>query len=328
MKPTDFARHLTGFLSAYLPGQQGVSANTIKSYRDSFALFLTFCRDAKGLRIEKFTLSQFDGDLVTDFLDWLEVERGNTTRTRNQRLSALHVFCLYVQAEEPGALLQCQQILAIGSKRYTKPHINYLSEGMLRDMLAKPDLSTRKGRRDLAIMSILYDAGARVSELINLRVRDVRLDEFPIIQLFGKGGKTRQVPLMQKTAIMLRDYLAEYKLNTPQSLDSLLFFNSKKECFSRPGITYILKKYSEDTKISPHVMRHTKAMHLLQAGVNIVYIRDILGHVDLKTTEVYARADTEMKRQAMEKVYKDLTPPTTPNWNSDTGLMEWLHDLT
>ena len=328
MKPTNFAKHLTGFLSAYLPGQQGLSVNTIKSYRDSFVLFLAFCRNVKGLRIEKFTLSQFDGNLVVDFLDWLETERGNTERTRNQRLSALHAFCLYVQAEEPEALLQCQQILSISSKRYIKPHINYLSEQTLRDIFARPDLNTQKGRRDLAIMSILYDTGARVSELISLKVRDVRLDEFPIVQLCGKGNKTRQVPLMQKTAAMLQNYLVENKLNTPQTLDSPLFFNSKKERFSRPGITYILKKYSDDSKISPHVMRHTKAMHLLQAGVNIVYIRDILGHVDLKTTEVYARADTEMKRQAMKNVYKDLTPPTTPNWNNDTGLMEWLHDLT
>ena len=265
--------------------------------------------------------------MIADFLVWLETERGNSVATRNQRLAAIHAFCRFAQAEEPGALLQCQQVLSIGMKKHRKPHIDYLSADALKEILAKPDLHTRNGRRDLLLLSVLYDTGARVSELISLRVRDVRLDDFPIVQLDGKGGKTRQVPLMRKTAEMLRSYLMENKLTSPQLLDHPLFFNSRREKFTRPGVTYILQKYAGNTKITPHVLRHTKAMHLLQAGVNIVYIRDILGHVDLKTTEVYARADTEMKRKAMEKTYKDLLPEATPNWNSDAGLMEWLHDL-
>jgi len=327
MKPTDFAKCLTNYLTAELPGQQGVSVNTIKSYRDTFTLLLGYCRDAKGIKIEKLTLAQFDGKLIADFLVWLETERGNSVATRNQRLAAIHAFCRFAQAEEPGALLQCQQVLSIGMKKHRKPHIDYLSADALKEILAKPDLHTRNGRRDLLLLSVLYDTGARVSELISLRVRDVRLDDFPIVQLDGKGGKTRQVPLMRKTAEMLRSYLMENKLTSPQLLDHPLFFNSRREKFTRPGVTYILQKYAGNTKITPHVLRHTKAMHLLQAGVNIVYIRDILGHVDLKTTEVYARADTEMKRKAMEKTYKDLLPEATPNWNSDAGLMEWLHDL-
>jgi len=173
----------------------------------------------------------------------------------------------------------------------------------------------------------LYDTGARVSELIDLNVRDVRLEDFPIVTLNGKGNKSRQVPLMAQTAVMLRDYLKSCKLTSPQSLDHPLFFNNHGDRFTRPGITYILQKYYGDSKITPHILRHTKAMHLLQAGVNIVYIRDILGHVDLKTTEVYARADTEMKREAMQSVYQDLLPKATPNWNSDASLMQWLHDL-
>jgi site-specific recombinase XerD len=194
-------------------------------------------------------------------------------------------------------------------------------------MLAQPDLSKRSGRRDLLILSVLYDTGARVSELIGLNVRDVRLEDSPIVTLNGKGNKSRQVPLMTQTAVMLRDYLKANKLTTPQMLDNPLFFNNQGVRFTRPGITYILQKYCGSAKITPHVLRHTKAMHLLQSGVNIIYIRDILGHVDLKTTEVYARADTEMKREAMQNVYQDLLPKATPNWNDDASLMKWLHDL-
>jgi len=327
MKPTDFAKCLTDFLSKYLPSQEGVSFNTIKSYRDTFSILLGFCRDVKGIKIEKLTLSGFDSKLIADFLTWLETERGNRISTRNQRLAAIHSFCQYVQTEEPGAILQCQQILSIGAKKFKKPHIEYLSASALKDIFARPNLTTKRGRRDLLILSLLYDTGARVTELINLTVRDVRLDEFPTVRLNGKGNKTRQVPLMQTTATMLKDYLAESKLQSPELLDHLLFYNYRREPFTRPGITYILQKYTNGEKLTPHILRHTKAMHLLQADVNIVYIRDILGHVDLKTTENYARADTEMKRKAMESVYQDIIPKATPNWNTDSGLMDWLRNF-
>lgn len=257
----------------------------------------------------------------------MEAERGNSASTRNQRLAAIHAFCRFAQAEAPGALMQCQEVISIGMKKQQKPHIEYLSVDKLKKIFSEPDLHTRNGRRDLLLLSVLYDTGARVSELIELRVRDVRLDDFPIVRLNGKGNKMRQVPLMHKTADMLHDYLMENRMTSPQALDHPLFFNSRHEKFTRPGVTYILQKYADGAKVTPHILRHSKAMHLLQAGVNIVYIRDILGHVDLKTTEIYARADTEMKRRAMEKTYKDLLPAATPNWTSDEGLMEWLHEL-
>jgi site-specific recombinase XerD len=295
--------------------------------KHTFSLLLGYCRDVKGIKIEKLTLTQFDRELITDFLSWLEAERGNSASTRNQRLAAIHAFCRFAQAEAPGALMQCQEVISIGMKKQQKPHIEYLSVDKLKKIFSEPDLHTRNGRRDLLLLSVLYDTGARVSELIELRVRDVRLDDFPIVRLNGKGNKMRQVPLMHKTADMLHDYLMENRMTSPQALDHPLFFNSRHEKFTRPGVTYILQKYADGAKVTPHILRHSKAMHLLQAGVNIVYIRDILGHVDLKTTEIYARADTEMKRRAMEKTYKDLLPAATPNWTSDEGLMEWLHEL-
>ena len=326
MKPTDFAQHLTNYLSSYLSGQRGVSSNTIKSYRDTFCLLLDYCKNCLGLKIEKFQLNQLDNKLIEGFLRWLENERGNSVSTRNQRLAAIHAFFRYLQIESPENLFLCQRNLAIPFKKHQRPHINYLSGEDISKIFAKPDCNKSSGRRDLLILSMLYDTGARVSELINLKVRDVRLDEFPVATLTGKGNKIRHVPLMVNTAVLLRGYIAEHNLNAPHKLDSPLFSNRQNQKLTRAGVTYILQKYT-DTKVTPHVLRHTKAMHLLQASVNIVYIRDLLGHVDIATTEIYAKADTEMKRAALEKVYQDLTPKDMPSWKTDAGLMDWLHSL-
>jgi len=327
MKPTDFAKQLTEFLSAFLPGQQGVSLNSIKSYRDTFALFLSFCRDVKNIKIERFALSQFNRILVEEFLLWLESERGNSISTRNQRLAAIHAFARYLQTPDPSRIGEWQLILGIDYKKFAKPQIGYLTADELTEIFAKPNLRTSVGRRDLVLLNMLYDTGARVSELINLKIRDIRLEEPSVANLLGKGNKYRQVPLLPKTAELLRCYIEENKLASQASLDHPLFFNSQRNKLTRPGITYILQKYTDGKNITPHILRHTKAMHLLQAGVNIIYIRDILGHVDISTTEVYARADTEMKRKALSQVYKDLTPVAIPSWQDDEGLMDWLHNL-
>jgi len=327
VKPTDFARQLTAFLSDYLPGQCGIKVNTIKSYRDTFALFLTFCGDVRNMKIEKMVISQVTPSLIEDFLTWLETERGNSISTRNQRLAALHAFFRYVQKEEPSAILTCQQNLSIPFKKVAKPHVSYLSGETIKEIFAKPDLNTAVGRRDLCVLSVLYDTGARVSELVNLKVHDVRLDEMPVVKLLGKGDKIRHVPLMAKTAQILTNYLSENKLDAPQFADYPLFFNRQHSKLTRTGVTYIIQKYTGDEKVTPHIFRHSKAMHLLQSGVNIIYIRDLLGHVDIATTEVYARADTEMKRAALEKVYQDLTPKSMPTWENDKNLMAWLHSL-
>ena len=326
MKPTDFAQHLTTYLSSFLPGQRGISANTIKSYSDTFRLLLIYCRDQANIAPEKMTLQLFDDSLIIDFLNWLEAERRNSVATRNQRLAAIHAFCRYLQIEAPRNIAPMQKNLCIPSKKYPKPQIGYLSASDLTEILAKPNLKTSDGRRDLAILSLLYDSGARVSELVNLRVRDIRLDEFPTVTLNGKGMKIRSVPIMSKTAELLRKYIAENHLDKAERLDNPLFVSRQKQKFTRAGITYILKKYSDGRDISPHIFRHTKAMHLLQAGVNIVYIRDILGHTSIETTDIYARADSEMKRKAIEKLTVQVTPDV-PDWRSDNALIDWLKSL-
>ena len=327
MKPSDFAKHLTCYLSSYLPGQRGISSNTIKSYVDTFRLLLTYCRDVKSITPERIYLQVFEADLIVGFLNWLECERGNSISTRNQRLAAIHAFCRYLQTESPGHMAILQKNLCIPFKKYAKPQIGYLSLSEMTEMLTKPDLTTATGRRDLALLSLLYDSGARVSELVELHVRDVRLDEFPTVTLFGKGQKIRHVPIMRKTAELLKKYITENHLDKPEHMDSPLFVNRQKQKLTRAGVTYILKKYCDNDAVTPHILRHTKAMHLLQAGINIVYIRDILGHASVETTGVYARADVEMKRKAIENI-SDKTIPEVPDWTSDNALMEWLKQLS
>jgi integrase/recombinase XerD len=337
MKTNDFARHLTHYLSIYLPGQRNLSAHTIASYRDTFKLLLTFCQHEKSISPEGLTLSHIDADLILAFLTWIEAARKCSIATRNQRLAAIHAFCRYLQAETPERLLMYQRILAIPPKKTGKPVVSYLTTEALESILQHPDRTIPAGRRNLLILTVLYDSGARVSELTDLLVRDIRLTQPATITLRGKGRKVRHVPLMSRTASLLRDYLEERRLTAAHRLDHPLFFNSRRQKLTRAGISYIINKYvkavrEQNTtllpeKVSPHVFRHTKAMHLLQTNVNPVYIRDFLGHASVTTSEIYARADDRMKRLALEKAYSPIEAENLSAWQDDKNLLHWLQSL-
>jgi integrase/recombinase XerD len=336
MKPTDFAEHLTAFLSTYLTSQKNVSKNTIYSYRDTFKLLLRYCQDMKQIPAERLNLAKFTADLITGFLDWLESERKCSISTRNLRLTAIHSFLRYVQYEEPAGLLPLQKAMAVPMKKTPQAMVEHLSPEAMQLLLAQPDRNSLKGRRDLALLSVLYDTGARVQELIDLRVGDVFLDTPAVIQLTGKGNKTRRVPLMKNTVHLLQRYRLEQKLDSPSKNEYPLFTNNQRNKLTKEGVAHILAKYAATArqtstivppKVRPHMLRHSKAMHLLQAGVNLIYIRDFLGHVDLKTTEVYAKTDTETKRKAIEQAYPDLIDDHLPDWNQDQALLSWLSEL-
>ena len=336
MKPTNFAKYLTDFLTVYLPTHKNVSKNTIYSYRDTFKLLLHYCQDVKGLPVEKLTLDVLSSHWIVDFLEWLETDRKCSISTRNQRLAALHSFFRYVQAEEPSGLFHFQKISSIPIKKAKKTVVDYLTSEAIKLLLEQPDKHTRKGRRDLTLISILYDSGARVQELIDLRVCDITLHPPAVITLMGKGNKTRRVPIMKNTASLLQSYLVENKLDKPWKNEYPLFTNNQHHKLTKEGVTYIISKYvasarKESTllpqKVKNHMLRHSKAMHLLQAGVNLIYIRDFLGHVDLKTTEIYAKVDTEMKRKAIENIHPDLIDPNLPDWNKDQALLSWLSEI-
>jgi len=336
MKPTDFSIYLTRFLSDYLPGQKNVSPNTLRSYRDSFKLLLRYFQEQENISPEKITMSCINQVSVTSFLDWLEIERGCGVATRNLRLTAVHSFFRYAQAESPESLFHFQKVIAIPVKKRRKKVVEHLTPEGIRLLLAQPDRSCAKGRRDLVMLSTLYDSGARVQELIDLSIGDFIPGTNAVLVLIGKGNKMRRVPLMKNTASLLVAYISENYLDAPHKKTYPLFTNNQHNRLTKEGVAYVLGKYAvqahkiSDTvpaKVKCHMLRHSKAVHLLQAGVNLIYIRDFLGHADIKTTEIYARADTELKRKALEDAYPDLVDSDLPDWNDNTELMSWLSTL-
>lgn len=338
MKETDFARHLTGFLSKYLPGQRNLSPNTIASYRDAFKLFLTFCEVKKKKKVDRLKLIDISRELVVEYLLWLEEQRYCSLSTRNQRLAAFRSFFHYVSMSAPETLLVCQKILNIPMKKNARPIMSYFSPEGLHLLLKQPDTSTRQGRRDHALLVLLYDSAARVQELADLCIRDIRLENPATVTLRGKGRKTRIVPVTSKTVSILNQYFHEkgWRGNTG-ILDFPVFMNNRHLKLSRAGIAHILSKYVESARkineglipqtVSPHSLRHSKAVHLLRSGVPLIYIRDFLGHASITTTEIYAKVDTEERRKALENAYEIPSQDLVPDWEADKGLMAWLGDL-
>lgn len=339
METTDFAKHLSAFLTKYLAGERNYSPNTVLAYRDTFIQFINFMKDRKNVEAKKLTLDRITREAVIGFLDFIQQDRHCGNATRNYRLAALKSFFSYLQYENPERMYECQKILSIKVKRHEKQSINYLSTAGIKLLLEQPDLNSRNGRRNLAMLALMYDSGARVQEIIDLTPASVRLDVPITIRLFGKGRKARIVPLQEEQTVFLKNYMQENQLFEPHASNYPLFSNSRNERLTRAGVAYILNTHADlarkvnpaiiPEKISCHSLRHSKAMHLLQAGVNLVYIRDLLGHVSVQTTDVYARADSKQKREAFEKAYVDLNPDAdkSKSWEKDGNLLEWLKSL-
>ncbi|NCD10284.1 MAG: integrase [Negativicutes bacterium] len=334
MKKPDFAEFLASYLSKHLPLQQGASTNTIKSYRDSFTIFLRYCRDELRIKPEKLTMQMLNRKMLEDYLLWLEKKRDCGVSTRNHRLTTLHAFLRYVSIENPEHIDICTDLLTIKLKHASVKAVDYLTIDELKTIFSQPDLRSAGGKRDLTILTLLYDSGARVQELIDLRLRDIRCQGPATVKLSGKGNKARIVPLMPDTARIVSEYIVSFLFSDPEQH---LFINKKHEKLSRSGIEFIISKYVKMAnskakqlsaeKITPHVFRHSKAMHLVQAGVNIIYIRDFLGHVSVQTTEIYAKADSNAKRKALEQASKNIVPESKFTKNKENELLIWLKNL-
>ncbi len=338
MKITDFSYFLTSFLNKYLPGECGYSNNTISSYKYAFILLLKYFKNIEKISVEKLSLKKITKTNITAYLKWLETERNCSVQTRNVRLAAIHSFFKYIQYESPENLFKCQEILSIPMKRYESRSLSYMSLKGIKKLLELPNIKTRSGRRDLALLSLLYDTAARVQELIDLTPISVGLEKPYTIQLKGKGNNVRIVPLMEPEIMILKNYMNEWNLNKIEYNNNPLFFNTRRKKLTRSGVSYILNKYITKLreqspiivpeKFSCHCLRHSKSMHMLQAGVNLIYIRDILGHKSVKTTEIYARADSKQKREAIEKAYTNLIPKIEKSkWDENNDLLEWLNNF-
>jgi site-specific recombinase XerD len=331
-------RWLSRFLTDHLAGERDLSPQTIASYRDAIKLLLTWFRDVEATPPEKLRLQDLDRPRVLTFLDWLETERGNSPSTRNQRLAVIKSFARYTAVERPEFLDQATQILTVKQKKTPATDMGHLTGDEVKVLLAAPDPATRRGLRDAVLLSTLYDTAARVQEICDLNTADIRAAHPTMVTLHGKGAKTRRVPLMDPTARLLQNYLDRRARHPGVGADAdPLFQGPHQTRLTRWGVTQILARhvkslrrrddpgYAAGVNVTPHVIRRTRAMHLLQAGVNLIYIRDLLGHADISTTEIYARADTEAKRKAIQSAYQSLTPELPlPDWTADQDLLQWL----
>ena len=323
-----FAYYLNNYFNIYLPKEISASENTIISYKNTFKLLINFLINKKNISIEKIDFKVIDREIIKEFLHFLEEDKKISINTRNQRLAAIKSFYQYVKIEDPSLLENFQNILTIRTKKSVKKLESYLTIEEITTLFNSIDTTTVKGRRDLVLLSLLYDAGLRLSEIIQIKILDLRLDENPVITVLGKGRKNRSIPIMENTKKLLLQYINNNNfVNT-----SYLFSNAKKEKLNSRTIQKIIEKYIKlakiDKNISPHSLRRSRAMHLLEAGINIVYIRDFLGHESITTTELYARANEELKRKEISKAYSIETNDNKAFWNKDVDLLKELLSLT
>ena len=330
---TSLTALVTSFFSTYLPNVMGYSENTIKSYRDTFVLLFNFVDEKHLCRKGRITIGIFNKEHVISFLEWLETSRNASVSTRNQRLAALKSFCKYASANAIEYLDIFQQILDIKPKKSVSKTVEYLSVDAIALLLKQPDLHTRAGIRDLALLSLLYESGCRVQELIDLKLGNVSFNVPATITVTGKGNKVRIIPLSSNVNSIVSKYIHLHKIFNPEQY---LFTNNHSAPLTRSGITYILRKYTEkamqkepalfgNTTVHPHVLRHSKAMHLLESGVNLIYIRDFLGHSSVTTTEIYARSNPEIKRKFLEEAALNIDSGIEKYSEEEKQtLLEWL----
>lgn len=330
----DLAPFVTTFFVRHLPVERNVSPNTTAAYRDAFKLLLRFVSKAAGTSAEALQVEDLTPERLLQFLAALETTRRNSVRTRNARLAAIHSFFRYVLDTDPELIGLCQRVLAISRKKTSQPVLTYLTGTELAHLLGQIDRSTITGERDYLLIALLYDTGARIQELIDLVPRDFRFAAPPFVRPRGKGRRERLCPLLMQTARLVCRFLSNAGRHVEDSAP--LLQNIRGQRFTRHGARYLLQKYVHQARaslpqldrlhISPHTLRHTKAMHLLQSGVPLVTIKDILGHADIKTTEVYVQIDLEMKRDALVRAG---TPTRALRKRSRVakGLLAWLEAL-
>ncbi|MBW6487020.1 MAG: site-specific integrase [Syntrophobacterales bacterium] len=332
------APFVQAFFLNFLLAQRGLSPNTIGAYRDCIKLFLNFAAVLLAKPVDKLTIEDFQDKLVVAFLDDLETSRNNATRTRNARLAALHALFRYIAGQQPEAMGRCQQICTVSFKRTSHKTIEYLEDNEIRAVLNSVVPSSRNALRDYGLLLLLYNTGARAQEIVDLRIDKVRFEKPYQVRLLGKGRKERACPLWPETVQALQNYIERRESSATECPS--LFLNTNGKPITRFGLRYIIRQYADKAgetcasiktkKISPHTVRHTTAMHLLQAGNDISVIKDWMGHADLNTTHGYVEIDMKMKRKVLEGCQppKAKTPKKgQPKWLKP-GILKWLDDLS
>ncbi len=326
-----FPALLERFFIQRLMQQRRASQHTISSYRDSFRLLLRFAQAKLGKSPSQLAFEQIDAPLIAEFLNEMETGRGVTARSRNLRLTAIRSFFHYAAFEVPDRADQIQRVLAIPNQRFPRAQIGFLTRPEIEALLAAPDPHTRSGRRDHAMLLVAVQCGLRVSELAGVRRGAVSLSTGANIQVLGKGRKERVTPLTKQTVAVLKDWFREI----PDKADAIIFPSARGTCLTADGVQYLLTKYVKaaskscasllNRRVTPHMLRHTNAMELLQAGLDRSVIALWLGHESVETTQVYLDADMTMKEQALAKT---APPEGKPGrFRPDDKLMEFLKGL-
>jgi site-specific recombinase XerD len=332
MKSDPLPQLLRMFFTDWMVQQRNASVHTVKSYRDTWRLFLRFVAARSGMSVVRLTLSELTAVEVIAFLQHLEVERGDTIGTRNCRLAALRSFFGYVATREPELMAQCAEILNVPTKKAPIRAPDYLEPEEVHAILAQPDRSTLVGQRDHVLLSLLYNTGARIQEALDLCPQAIRFDAPACVRLYGKGRKERISPLWPETVALLKSLLER----TPRPADAPLFVNRYGKPLSASGVRFKLADYVRTAEkvtpslaakhVTPHSFRHATAVHLVAAGVDVTVIRSWLGHVSLETTNHYAQANLETKRRALERVERPKTG-SPPSWRRDQSVLDWLDTL-
>jgi len=338
MKPDDgFFKHVRGFLTVFLPKNKCYSTHTVKAYRDTLNLFRKFMFEEKKISFTSINFDRINHGVIYEFLEWLQRTRGCEVATKNHRLAALKSFFSYCAMEDPALMAIYLDIQNVKSQRVIRTRVDYMSETALKILLEQPNLNTRCGLRDRFFMILLYDSGARIQEILDLTLKDIHLNDLtPCLYLTGKGNKTRLVPLMDKTIEHLNQYMKSYHPDGYLNNDQYLFYTvikGRKGKMSDDNVSCFLKRYAESARqvcsevplrMHAHLFRHTRAMHLYQAGIPLSYIKDFLGHVSANTTDIYASTDTSMMRAALEKIItKDAKQASkeVPIWQDNEEMI-------
>lgn len=334
---TTFGTLIIDFFRTYLTNQKGAGKNTIASYSDCIYLLITFCCEHFRITVDQLAVDSIDDKVVLSFLDYLERERGNAPATRNQRLDAIKSFFRFLAAHEPTLVAACERVCAISHKTAETKIIESLAHEEVHAIIDATDPATLAGARDRALFMLMYNTGARVQELVDLTLPDLRLEAPTQVLLTGKGRKQRIVPLWEQTVDTVQYYCELRK--TAGNDSPRLFLNARGKPITRFGIDHLVTKYTRIAiagcpslglrTVTPHIFRHTTALHLIQAGVDIVTVKEWLGHADIKTTMQYLEINLEMKRQALEKCPPpDVGPvPEQPQWQRN-DILRFLHGLS
>lgn len=334
----EFAAHVQAFFADYLIRQRDLSPNTILSYRDTFKLFLSFAAGYHRKKVVDLNFNDIGPQTVLAFLENLEKIRRNSIQTRNVRLAALHTFFRYVASREPQVFALCQRISAIPVKKAPSKSSEYLEYDEVQHILGSIDRKTTLGRRDYLLLRLLFETGLRAQEIANLTTTALRLTSPCQLRVVGKRRKERICPLRKKTAILIREFLAERGLDDHK--DVPLFVSCRRDPLTRIGILRAVQRHVRCAgktmpilaakRVGAHTFRHAAAIHLLRAGNDISVVRSWLGHVSVVTTDRYTEIDTETKRKALEASKPFITPVSSrhiPSWKQNPDLLDWLEKL-